>query len=78
MRPGGVVAFHDIVPQSADPAGREFADPDSAFCVGNVPTLWSELRERHDVEELVEDWDQGSFGIGVVHMEAAEPSEAVA
>lgn len=76
VRPGGVVAFHDIVPQSEDPAGREFADPDSAFCVGNVPTLWNELREQHDVEELVEDWDQGSFGIGVVHMGGAVRSGA--
>jgi predicted O-methyltransferase YrrM len=58
VRPGGLVALHDIVPQG---------DSDE-FLVGDVPRFWSELRERHEVHELVEDWQQGRFGIGAVRL----------
>jgi predicted O-methyltransferase YrrM len=54
VRPGGLIALHDIVPGSHD-------------LVGGVPRLWSELRDSHETIELVEDWDQGGFGIGVVY-----------
>jgi cephalosporin hydroxylase len=59
VRAGGTVAFHDIVPQGA----RE-----DVWQVGEVPQFWAELREGHRVTELVEDWEQGRFGIGVVHL----------
>jgi cephalosporin hydroxylase len=58
VRPGGLVALHDIVPQGDS----------EALLVGEVPQFWAELRERHDVKELVEDWQQGCFGIGVVQL----------
>jgi predicted O-methyltransferase YrrM len=58
VRPGGLVALHDIVPQG---------DSDE-FLVGDVPRFWSELRERHEVHELVEDWQQGRFGIGAIRL----------
>jgi predicted O-methyltransferase YrrM len=60
VRPGGVIALHDVVPQGAHPADGD------EFQVGEVPQFWAELRDRAQVEELVEDWDQGRFGIGVV------------
>jgi hypothetical protein len=50
--------LHDIVPQG---------DSDE-FLVGDVPRFWSELRERHEVHELVEDWQQGRFGIGAIRL----------
>jgi predicted O-methyltransferase YrrM len=55
VRPGGVVAFHDIVPGPAE-------------WVGGVPEFWSALRSGRDVREFVEDWSQGGFGIGLLHV----------
>jgi predicted O-methyltransferase YrrM len=54
VRPGGLIAFHDIVP------GPEHH-------VGGVPQFWSELKsEGRYFEEIVENWDQGGYGIGIV------------
>jgi predicted O-methyltransferase YrrM len=62
VRSGGLVAFHDIVPGGPGKHG----DP------GGVPTFWSELKTTHpDATELVEDWDWGSCGIGVVRLPPA-------
>jgi cephalosporin hydroxylase len=59
VRPRGLLAFHDIVPSGPGKHG----DP------GGVPTFWSELKAtRSDVTELVEDWEWGSCGIGVVRL----------
>jgi len=55
VRPGGTIAFHDIVPGESDRTG-------------GVPELWRELRAQHPgaVEEIVDDWDQRGFGIGLL------------
>jgi len=59
VRAGGLVAFHDIVPGGPEKHG----DP------GDVPVYWRELRNRHEIEaELVEDWEWGSCGIGVLRL----------
>jgi predicted O-methyltransferase YrrM len=58
VRAGGLIAFHDIVPGEAG-------------AVGGVPRLWRELRERHPHEEIVEDWGQGGYGIGVLEVPPA-------
>lgn len=53
VRPGGVIAFHDIVD-----------GPETA--VGGVPRFWREVRSSlAEPLELVESWAQGGFGIGV-------------
>lgn len=53
VRPGGLIAFHDIVDGPEEH-------------VGGVPRLWRELREElDDPRELVESWDQGGYGIGL-------------
>jgi predicted O-methyltransferase YrrM len=58
VRPGGIVAFHDIVP----------GPPEN---VGGVPGFWRALKQTEpDHEELVESWDQGSAGIGVIRKQA--------
>ncbi len=62
VRPGGIVALHDVVPQPAAAAMG------SGACGGEVPRFWSELRARRPVRELVEDWSQGRFGIGVLRV----------
>jgi predicted O-methyltransferase YrrM len=51
LRPGGWIAFHDIVP-----GPYEF--------VGGVPELWAELKEEHETREFVADWAQRGLGIG--------------
>lgn len=57
VRSGGLIALHDIVPG------------DEKF-VGGVPRFWEELRgSAIDSEEIVADWSQGGWGIGVVKPE---------
>ncbi|MBI5210003.1 MAG: glycosyltransferase [Elusimicrobia bacterium] len=53
VREGGMIAFHDIVP---DPST---GDQES-------PRFWREIKAAHPVEEIVEDWDQKGFGIGLI------------
>ncbi|WP_197535048.1 class I SAM-dependent methyltransferase [Thermoproteus tenax] len=58
VRKGGIIAFHDIVPGPPE-------------YVGGVPRFWSELKQRLPRDkymELVKDWRQGGFGIGVVYV----------
>jgi predicted O-methyltransferase YrrM len=53
VRPDGIVAFHDIVE----------GPPEN---VGGVPEFWREIRDSLDgVDELVESWTQGGYGIGL-------------
>ena len=58
VRPGGLIAMHDINPDSGDPAG-----PIS----GDVPRVWAELRESHRTREIVHAPPGEGLGIGVVH-----------
>jgi predicted O-methyltransferase YrrM len=56
VRPGGLVAFHDIVPNPHDPDNQ-------------VAQFWAELKEStSDVLEFVDDWEQGGQGIGIVRL----------
>jgi predicted O-methyltransferase YrrM len=57
VRPGGRIAFHDIVP----------GPPDR---VGGVPRFWQEIRNQHASLEFVHNWDQQGFGIGVMEVPA--------
>lgn len=50
----GLIAFHDVV---------EHPDSDC-----KVHDLWVELRQEYEHEEFVRDWDQGCYGIGVLHL----------
>jgi predicted O-methyltransferase YrrM len=58
LAPRGFLAFHDIVPGSPEK-------------VGGVPRLWAELKEQFPHRELVKDWGQGGYGIGLLFPEAA-------
>lgn len=53
VRPGGLIAFHDIVP----------GPPDK---VGGVPQFWQELKKTHTVREFVADWNQKGYGLGLL------------
>jgi len=57
VRPGGLIAFHDIVPDN----GRGTGDS------GGVPILWREIQARFKNHwEFVRDWGQDGMGIGVI------------
>lgn len=53
VRPGGLIAFHDIVLRQVTPTSR-------------VRELWVELRRQGKTEEIVEDPDQVGCGIGLL------------
>jgi predicted O-methyltransferase YrrM len=57
VRPGGLVAFHDIVERQPLPDSQ-------------VHRLWQRLRAEHEVEEYVDDPVQCGFGIGVLRIPA--------
>ena len=48
----GIVAFHDIV-ESPENVG--------------VPRFWKEIKSGRKYRELVKNWDQGGYGIGVIY-----------
>jgi predicted O-methyltransferase YrrM len=67
VRPGGLIAFHDIVPDALTRHGRR-----SAQWTGDVPRLWREVRPQFaESWEFVADASQDGFGIGVVRLPAA-------
>jgi predicted O-methyltransferase YrrM len=53
VRPGGLVIFHDIL--------ENVLDKDIT-----VAPLWREIKQSFETEEIVDSYDQGRFGIGVV------------
>jgi predicted O-methyltransferase YrrM len=53
VREGGIIAFHDIVP----------GPPEN---VGGVPEFWNQIKAKYEHLEIVRDWSQGGFGIGVL------------
>ncbi len=55
VRPGGLVALHDIQSHSRGWGGE-------------VPRFWREIKGRFDSLEIVDDRDQDGFGIGVLRM----------
>jgi predicted O-methyltransferase YrrM len=68
LRAGGILALHDIVPASPPAPGQP------NLLVGGVPSYWRELRERYRHEELVEDWAQDGYGLGVLRWPLEEQS----
>jgi len=60
VRPGGLIAFHDIVP---------LAEGDGRHTVGGVPQFWRELKGRHaSAREIVAAPEQSAFGIGLIYL----------
>lgn len=64
VRPGGLIAFHDIVPDHGNRSGTGVKG-----WAGGVPDLWRELREQFVHWEFVRDWNQDGCGIGVIEHE---------
>lgn len=62
VRPGGLIAFHDIVPDFKS----GYSITTDAY-VGEVPALWRQLKqEGHKTWEFVLAPEQDGFGIGVL------------
>lgn len=55
VRKGGIIAFHDIV--SGSPQN-----------VGSVPQDWLRIKQGKDTFEIVDSWQQGGWGIGVIRV----------
>ena len=70
VRAGGLIAFHDIVPDEMARYG--FRTPGSTSDGGGVYLLWRQLRDRFQSREFVDSWEQHGFGIGVIE----KPSDA--
>jgi predicted O-methyltransferase YrrM len=66
VAPGGLIAFHDIVPDNELRSGAE-----SLAWAGEVPVLWELLRSQYRSHEFVESWDQEARGIGVLEYDPA-------
>ena len=64
VRPGGLIAFHDI----AQPGGPAAPGRDRLLG-GEVPRLWRELRGLYETRELLHSPD-GFFGIGLLRVPA--------
>jgi cephalosporin hydroxylase len=63
VRKGGVIAFHDIVPDYWTRYGTR-----TPFDTGEVPRFWSGLRAAGGrVEEFIADPAQDGYGIGVLY-----------
>ena len=63
VRRGGLIAFHDIVPD-----GRMRTGESTGPCVGEVPHFWASLKATcPGAIEFVEHREQDGFGIGAVY-----------
>jgi cephalosporin hydroxylase len=63
VRPGGMIVFHDIVPDF----GTRYGTPTGSH-TGGVPVFWKEIKTQHRTSELIEDPGQDGYGIGIVHV----------
>jgi len=61
VRDGGLVAFHDIVPDFFSRYGRA-----TGRWAGDVHLFWSKVRRLFEHREFVEDAQQDGLGIGVI------------
>ncbi|MEQ9409404.1 MAG: class I SAM-dependent methyltransferase [Fuerstiella sp.] len=74
VKPGGLIAFHDIVPDEEARTGQR--SEGSRLWGGGVHRLWAAIRPHFQYREFVKDQNQGGFGIGVITKPADEPLSA--
>lgn len=55
VRPGGIVAFHDIVEAQPQPGNQVFH-------------FWQRVKQQYRHQEFISDPGQRGFGIGVIHL----------
>jgi hypothetical protein len=61
VRDGGIIAFHDIVPDYRTRFGSQ-----SGPWGGDVPKFWNRLKPGYPWIEFINDPDQNGYGIGAV------------
>ena len=65
VKPGGVIAFHDIHPDYRMRYGKH-----TGSYVGEVPLFWKALASTGvTTEEYIENKDQDGYGLGVVFIQ---------
>lgn len=62
VRHGGLIMFHDIVPDHGARYGRP-----TTRRAGDVPLFWSLLKPHYRHREFVHDPEQDGFGLGILH-----------
>jgi len=62
----GIIAFHDIVPDSFSRTGIK-----TSSYVGEVPQFWNEIKKKYKYKEFIESDDQDGCGIGVIYVDQA-------
>jgi cephalosporin hydroxylase len=62
VRPGGLIALHDIVPDFGTRHGKP-----TGSLTGGVPVFWQEFKSKHKTSEFIEDPEQDGYGIGIIH-----------
>lgn len=73
VRPGGLIGFHDIVPDDVVRLGTK---PEASQCYGgDVHAFWALLKPHFEHREFVRSWDQTGFGIGIITL-PTEPLSA--
>lgn len=53
VKKNGYIIFHDIVPGPSD-------------SVGGVPDFWQIIKNNYEFKEIVNDWNQNGYGIGLL------------
>lgn len=62
VREGGLVAFHDIVPDHF----VRYGIPSGSCYAGGVHLFWKKIKRHYEHYEFIDDPDQNGFGIGVI------------
>jgi predicted O-methyltransferase YrrM len=71
VREGGLIIFHDIVPDSRARGGT-----DTRAFTGGVPQFWKEIKSVHtSYKELIEDPQQDGYGIGVLEWQTTSSTD---
>lgn len=63
VRRGGIIAFHDIVPDYYTRYGMK-----TSSYTGGVPNFWGEIKNKYKYIEIVNDLKQDGYGIGVIYI----------
>ena len=61
VRRGGIVAFHDIVPDYRTALGVS-----TPSITEGVPRFWKEIKGNFNSMELIDDPEQDGYGIGII------------
>lgn len=68
VRDGGLIVFHDIVPDRRSEGVETMAN------AGGVPDFWQLVKRKYETREFVHNWEwQQGYAIGVVYYQSSVP-----